>query len=497
MSSDPILPAKMQVKAACFGSTAITQPSPLIDDIVAAFPAAATPKPAPGTIADTQAHVGDSAPPSGHVFVYLDRDYPEILPGSHVLVRDAVNEGHSEVHGVETLSVEAYGLSAKVTRLELNAALAGPASAVQASSFTTRKTTIYAAPQDLPRANLPITSVVGASSGALGADEVEIATAELALFPGKTLVLSGERADFAGVFASEILTLADNTLNDGFSVLKFTQAPAHTYFRHSVTINANVAEATHGETVSETLGDGDAARPFAAYALTGKPLTHVSAKTPSGMAPSIEVRVAGVLWERVGGFHDAGPEDRVYVVRMEEDGSAKVVFGDGEKGQRPPTGQDNIVAVYRKGAGGSGMLEAGQLSLLATKPAGLKAVVNSLPPAAAADGERIEDARRNAPLPVLTLGQVVSLRDYEDFARGFAAIAKARADWTFDGFRRRRRRRAAAPGRRRRTSSSISKPPARTSPLARTRGWPIPRWVASIPRRASRPHGGSGWSRSR
>ena len=37
---------------------------------------------------------------------------------------------------------------------------------------------------------------------------------------------------------------------------------------------------------------------------------------------------------------------------------------------------------------------------------------------------------------VLTLGRAVSLRDYEDFARGFASVAKARADWTFDGFAR-------------------------------------------------------------
>jgi Ca2+-binding RTX toxin-like protein len=53
-----------------------------------------------------------------------------------------------------------------------------------------------------------------------------------------------------------------------------------------------------------------------------------------------------------------------------------------------------------------------------------------------ADAEAMQDARRNAPLRVMTLGRVVSLRDYEDFARGFASVAKARADWTFDGFAR-------------------------------------------------------------
>ena len=44
----------------------------------------------------------------------------------------------------------------------------------------------------------------------------------------------------------------------------------------------------------------------------------------------------------------------------------------------------------------------------------------------------MEDARDNAPNTVLTLDRVVSLHDYEDFARGFAGIGKAQAArlWT-------------------------------------------------------------------
>jgi predicted phage baseplate assembly protein len=50
-----------------------------------------------------------------------------------------------------------------------------------------------------------------------------------------------------------------------------------------------------------------------------------------------------------------------------------------------------------------------------------------------ADSEKLEDARTNAPITVLTLDRVVSLSDYEDFARAFAGIAKALATWTWDG----------------------------------------------------------------
>lgn len=426
----PILPAKMQVQAGCFGNIAVTQPAPL------AFDESFTSTPAPNDITTTRAAVGDDAPPSGHVFLYLDREYSEIVPGTHVLIRDATKEGHSVVHSVTSLSVEAYGMSAKVTRIEVNATLTGPTGSQAASGFAIRRTTIYAAPRLLDLAPLPVLGDVGAADGPAGASQVILSTAEPALLPGKTIALTGERADRVGVIGAEILTLAENTITKGVSVLTFARQPAHIYLRDTVTLNANVAEATHGETVAEVLGDGDATRPFATYALKSKPLTHVSANTDSGMAPALEVRVNGVRWDLVGDFRASGPEDRHYILRIAEDATARVIFGDGRNGLRPPTGQDNIEAVYRKGAGSEGMLEDGQLSLLAAKPAGLKSVWNPLPPAGAADAELLEAARQNAPLKVLTLGRVVSLRDYEDYARSFAAIAKARADWTFDGFAR-------------------------------------------------------------
>src|SRR5262249_18275014 len=66
------------------------------------------------------------------------------------------------------------------------------------------------------------------------------------------------------------------------------------------------------------------------------------------------------------------------------------------------------------------------------------------PPAArargrAGSGDRREPrdaARDNAPLQVRTLDRVVSLLDYEDFARAYAGIAKALATWSWDGQRR-------------------------------------------------------------
>jgi predicted phage baseplate assembly protein len=110
-----------------------------------------------------------------------------------------------------------------------------------------------------------------------------------------------------------------------------------------------------------------------------------------------------------------------------------VQFGDGKSGARLPSGANNLRAKYRKGIGIEGLVKAGQLSMLLSRPLGVKGVTNPLAASGAQDPEQIDDARANAPLRVLTLERVVSLRDYQDFARAFGGIAKALASWSWDG----------------------------------------------------------------
>ena len=98
-----------------------------------------------------------------------------------------------------------------------------------------------------------------------------------------------------------------------------------------------------------------------------------------------------------------------------------------------PSGVNNLRVKYRKGIGIEGLVKAGQLSMLLSRPLGVKGVTNPLAASGAQDPEQIADARANAPLRVLTLERVVSLRDYQDFARAFGGIAKALASWTWDG----------------------------------------------------------------
>jgi predicted phage baseplate assembly protein len=64
---------------------------------------------------------------------------------------------------------------------------------------------------------------------------------------------------------------------------------------------------------------------------------------------------------------------------------------------------------------------------LITRPLGVKGVANPLAALGGADREGIDQARRNAPLAVTALDRLVSVQDFEDFARTFAGIGKSSA----------------------------------------------------------------------
>jgi len=220
------------------------------------------------------------------------------------------------------------------------------------------------------------------------------------------------------------------------TVIYLERKMKNSFDRSTVVIYANVAKATHGETRMEILGSGDGSQAFQKFTLKQKPLTHVSAPTASGAKSTLEVRVNDLLWDEVPSLDRQPPGKRVYISRMANDGTVSVQFSDGNNGARPPTGTENISASYRIGTGLVGMVKARQINMLMTRVLGVKSVANPLAPTGAADPEKLESARENAPRTVLTLDRIVSLQDYEDFARGFAGIGKAQANMLWDGEQR-------------------------------------------------------------
>ena len=205
------------------------------------------------------------------------------------------------------------------------------------------------------------------------------------------------------------------------------------YCRSTATVNANVALATAGATVSQIMGNGSAATPNQSFTLRQKPLTYVQADTPNGYQSTLTVRANGVAWTEAPSLYEQAATAQVFTIQNQSDGTSDVLFGDGVEGATLPTGQNNIIATYRTGSGSAGNVASDAITTLMQRPLGVSGVTNPQAATGGADPQSIDDVRSNAPQTVLTLGRAVSIADYQNFASIFAGIAKAYAIWIPSG----------------------------------------------------------------
>jgi len=364
----------------------------------------------------------------GSDHLYLDSAYPGIDESGTVVLRSAGTWAIYEVEKAADVTHTGFNLSAKVTRLQLDGS-------DELDQFGPRSTTVYGGGEVLPLARTPVTSDFAAD----GDGWIDLDGWVPGLETGRKVLLSGRAVGGEDEPVSEAAYLEEVEYDlwpDGGTRVRLSPVPQYVYARDSVTINANVAAATHGESVEEILGSGDARVPYQSFVLAQPPLTFVGAAGNGGRVSTLEIRVNDVLWHEVDSLYDHPPQERIYVTRQTDDGKTIVQFGDGVTGARLPTGTNNVRARYRKGIGLDGRVGDGQLDVLVSRPLGLKGVDNPLPAEGGEDPETLDEARTNAPLTVTTLGRAVSLQDYEDYARTFAGIAKAQATWTWTGKRR-------------------------------------------------------------
>ena len=299
-----------------------------------------------------------------------------------------------------------------------------------------RGATVFSQAERLTLAERPAPPTVDA-----GTKTIVLDRAVGALPAGRHLLVSGVDPANGGAVTEEVavdsaasVTLSHLDPPPTVSALTLVAGLQHTYRRDSIAILGNVAAATQGESVAEVLGAGDASRPYQAFTLRQPPLTFTrNDSSPTGAAATLEVRVNDLRWDGAPFFYGHGSGERIYTARIDDDGNTVVQFGDGIHGARLPTGQENVRATYRKGVGTAGNVKAGQLTTLLTRPLGLKAALNPIPAVGGDDPEPRDAARDNGPLQVRTLDRVVSLLDYEDFARAYSGIAKALATWSWDG----------------------------------------------------------------
>lgn len=375
--------------------------------------------------------------------VFLDAAYDGVAAGSLALVENAGSA--RVVRGVTGVRVgprSAYNVSLKATALTLDGDSGVWSSEPGSTTAITplRSAQVWAQSEALALADEPIVTPIDK-------DKIELARLYGGLEPGRWLTVSGPREDVPGttgaqgaelVMIAGVLHKADPELPGDRPHTTLTLADEglkYQYRRDSVLVRANVVPATHGATQKETLGAGDGARRHQRFDLKKPPLTHVAAATAAGAATTLEVRVNDLLWHETDAVALADPDARVFETRLDDDGTTRVVFGDGLGGARLPTGVENVKAVYRSGIGQGGNVKAEAVTLLQSRPLGVKGVINPLPATGGADAETRDQARRNAPLAVMALDRLVSLQDYADFARTFAGIAKADARRLSDGRR--------------------------------------------------------------
>ncbi len=368
---------------------------------------------------------------------------PEIKPGDYILLSSATEGRWFRVQAVSEVNKQATqsstmtingnafnlpGVTIRVTQLTLDTAINSPArkastSPVWATSWSSRLTVHY-----------------GMQPAAVVVDE-----AKIFLTHSDLLQLAGTVEPPIPETSPEQFLLQDkNTvgakvrgridygekqifLGDGVHWQPALVNPVEAF--------GNVVQASRGESVkAEILGSGDASVASQIFKLKKKPLTYQlspTAENSTGLKSTLSVYVNNFRWSEVESFFGKKEYDKVYIIRQNDAGESEVIFGDGIRGERVPTGTNNVVANYRFGAEAA-VPPAGAVNQISKPAKGLQSVKNVLPAFGGEDAEPIETMRAYAPRSALVLGRVVSLQDMEALAGSFPGVRAVKTEWRWN-----------------------------------------------------------------
>jgi Baseplate J-like protein len=140
---------------------------------------------------------------------------------------------------------------------------------------------------------------------------------------------------------------------------------------------------------------------------------------------------ASNTWTPAPDLLENGASDRVFVVEVESDGTARLRFGDNVNGQTPAEGT-SFIAAYRVGNGTAGKVGADSLVYLAAADARIQSCRNPLPAGGGTDPETEDQIRRRAPQAFLTQERSINMTDYENVAELNPQVDRAVASlrWT-------------------------------------------------------------------
>lgn len=344
--------------------------------------------------------------------IYLDSIYEGIIAGSYIA---AVKPKDMELYRVkktyDIVKVE-FGMSSKVTVavVDTNTFM---------RVFKLRETVLLCANEELK----PVKTQIDTSL----ADTLNL-DVKGKLSAGAYIAISGE--DKEGKTYTDVRRIVDaQSRGEDVTTIVLDRELSRNYRKDSVVIYGNVVPATFGEPVrNEILGSGNASISFQRFTLKKTPVTFLpDPAAPHGEKNSLELSVGNVLWKEVQDFIDSGPKDTHYVTEINEKGEMSLIFGDGTRGAKLPTGKDNVIARYRRGVGGNA--EKNTITGMIDSSPFLEAVLNPVPASGGAEGDNAENAKENASMKLRTFERAVSLEDYAYLAKSFSGVTKARSEW--------------------------------------------------------------------
>ncbi len=199
--------------------------------------------------------------------------------------------------------------------------------------------------------------------------------------------------------------------------------------KYATGVYGNVVKTGHGETRAlNVLGNGNriTKNQSFTYSKTGIAFEQ-DADFDSGVRASIDLLVDGRRWTQTDNLRNAGATDTSYQTELNEDGELVIIFGDGIRGQRLPTGTNNILIQARFGHGAEGNLDAESLDKLKQPHYLVEEVYQPANATGGGDLETTESLRELAPASVLTLDRAVSISDFGYIAQRHSSVWQARS----------------------------------------------------------------------
>jgi hypothetical protein len=153
---------------------------------------------------------------------------------------------------------------------------------------------------------------------------------------------------------------------------------------------------------------------------------------PRRALPSATLAGEDKVWQPARDLLGSGRFEPVFVVETEDDGSARIRFGDDEHGHRPEGGFE-FAARYRIGNGSAGNVGAGVIRRAVLPGTGIGKVWNPLPAVGGTDAEPHEQIKLSAPAAFRFQERAVTEGDYAAVTEREPGVQRAAARFRWTG----------------------------------------------------------------